>query len=174
MDGDLAGGGPGPRPRQPATGWGFGDSGPTAAAAAVTTGTTSVDDVTKKNKHWDEDDAQDVVIPELDDNANEDITNQVAQPAYVRGSVVRPPTDLDSGMRSQLHVGEDGVDLSILTQALCADHQVKEDDVEWHYETIFTEVAHEITAEMEQAEENAQASPAGGAPAGRDLSAPRR
>lgn len=150
---------PGPRPRnQVGAGWGFGDTSTTTPAptggASTTTPTGMSDD--KKKGHFDGDDDVIPVIPDLEEEAEEDITRQVAAPpppSMAYGANVRSIRELDSQIASrglsQLPTNpEEGVDLAILTQCLCAEHQVFEEDATWDHELIFQEVASDINAEL--------------------------
>merc|ERR1719235_1622306 len=105
-----------------------------------------------KAGHFDNDDDVIPVIPDLEE-AEEDITRQVAAPPIAYSQNVRSIRELDSQISSrglsQLPTNpEEGVDLAILTQCLCAEHQVFEEDSQWDHELIFQEVASDINAEL--------------------------
>jgi len=166
--GDMSGGGgraaPGPRPRnQVGAGWGFGDDSNTnssAPAGGSSTAQSNVmsESVDKKKSHFDGDDDVIPVIPDLEEEAEEDITRQVAAPPIAYSQNVRSIREMDSAISSrglsQLPTTpEEGVDLAILTQCLCAEHQVFEEDSTWDHELIFQEVASDINAEL-NAQEN--------------------
>eukprot|EP00746_Dinoflagellata_sp_MGD_P167223 gnl/MRDRNA2_/MRDRNA2_97675_c0_seq1.p1 gnl/MRDRNA2_/MRDRNA2_97675_c0~~gnl/MRDRNA2_/MRDRNA2_97675_c0_seq1.p1 ORF type:complete len:218 (-),score=57.70 gnl/MRDRNA2_/MRDRNA2_97675_c0_seq1:65-718(-) len=168
--GDMSGGAggraaPGPRPRnQVGAGWGFGDTSNTTSAPAgggggeSTSATPMESAADKKKSHFDGDDDVIPVIPDLEEEAEEDITRQVAAPPIAYSQNVRSIREMDSAISSrglsQLPTTpEEGVDLAILTQCLCAEHQVFEEDSQWDHELIFQEVASDINAEL-NAQEN--------------------
>lgn len=174
--GGEGGGGRRPRPRNVNSGgWGFGDggggfeSGSTAAAGgaageqtgprgfAEDTGSPPRDDPPINKKHMnDDDDGVIPVIPDLEEEAEEDITRQVAAPPVAYNSNLRNVRELDAAQATQsrglsaLQTNpEEGIDLAVLTQKLCGEHQVFEEDVTWDHELIFQEVASEINADLD-------------------------
>mmetsp|Transcript_25951 Transcript_25951/g.59989 ORF Transcript_25951/g.59989 Transcript_25951/m.59989 type:complete len:196 (+) Transcript_25951:68-655(+) len=165
----AAGGGQGrgPRPRAQMGGWGFGDDGDGATGgtvqaqpvATVTTTESSIDN--SKRNHFDGEDEAVPTIPDLEEEAEEDITRQVAAPPTAGPSYsaqpVRAVRELDVGSRgAQLPASpEEGVDLVPLMQCLCAEKQVFETDVAWDHELIFQEVASAINADLTTTEEGA-------------------
>mmetsp|Transcript_68652 Transcript_68652/g.128068 ORF Transcript_68652/g.128068 Transcript_68652/m.128068 type:complete len:190 (-) Transcript_68652:80-649(-) len=163
-DAPPAAGGAGRR-RAPMGGWGFGDDGATGGTvqaqpvAAVTVTTESVDNA--KRNHFDGEDEAVPTIPDLEEEAEEDITRQVAAPPTAGPSYsaqpVRAVRELDVGSRgAQLPASpEEGVDLAPLMQCLCAEKQVFEADVAWDHELIFQEVASAINADLTTTEEGA-------------------
>lgn len=166
--GPNGGGGRGPRPRGVVTGgWGFEDAsggqgpGPGLSAempspAGVPTGGA------QRRGHFDDDDAV-PTIPDLEEEAEDDITRQVAAPPASGGTFsaqpVRSVRELDSALASrgmQLPASpEPGVDLAPLMQCLCSERQVFEPDTTWDPELIFQEVASGINAELTAAEDAA-------------------
>lgn len=162
--GGAGGARPGPRPRAAvASGWGFDEGnadGPLAGGGRTQDPPSPTPVTNQKKGHFDDDDAV-PVIPDLEEEAEEDITRQVAAPP-VAGTVfsaqpVRSVRELDvalSSRASQLPASpEEGVDLAPLMQCLCSERQVFEPDVTWDHEHIFQEVASEINAELTAAED---------------------
>eukprot|EP00927_Polykrikos_kofoidii_P001828 TRINITY_DN10709_c0_g1_i1.p1 TRINITY_DN10709_c0_g1~~TRINITY_DN10709_c0_g1_i1.p1 ORF type:complete len:194 (+),score=43.26 TRINITY_DN10709_c0_g1_i1:157-738(+) len=157
--------GRGPRPRGRG-GWGFeGDSGPGPPARSQDPPSPSSVGA-QRNSHFDRDDDDVPTIPNIEDEAEEDITRQVAAPPTAGGSSfaqpVRSVRELDvamSGRVPQLPASpEEGVDLAPLMHCLCSERQVFEPDVTWDHELIFQEVASAINSDMLAAEENAEES----------------
>jgi len=158
---------PGPRPRGAvAGGWGFGDdgdNGPAANANRLTPDPPSPDSKggNRGRGHFDADDEVVPTIPDLEEEAEEDITRQVAAPPSAgtnfTAQPVRSVRELDvalSSHTSQLPASpEEGVDLAPLMQCLCSERQVFEPDQTWDHELIFQEVASGINAELSAAED---------------------
>lgn len=152
------GGGRGPRPRGPVTGgWGFDDGaqgGPRMSAEPPSPPQRG------HKGHFEEDDEAVPTIPDLEEEAEEDITRQVAAPPVAAPSLappVRTVRELDGALNSrgtQLPTSpEEGVDLAPLMQCLCSDRQVFEQDSTWDHELIFQEVASAINQDMTGDEE---------------------
>eukprot|EP00927_Polykrikos_kofoidii_P018490 TRINITY_DN18576_c0_g1_i1.p1 TRINITY_DN18576_c0_g1~~TRINITY_DN18576_c0_g1_i1.p1 ORF type:complete len:192 (-),score=43.46 TRINITY_DN18576_c0_g1_i1:69-644(-) len=163
--GESSFGGRGPRPRGRG-GWGFeGDNGPSGTPAR-TQDPPSPSSVGAQRNHFDRDDDEVPTIPNIEDEAEEDITRQVAAPPTAGGTLFSQPVksvrDLDvamSGRAPQLPASpEEGVDLAPLMHCLCSERQVFEADVTWDHELIFQEVASAINNDMLAAEENAEES----------------
>mmetsp|Transcript_16485 Transcript_16485/g.32222 ORF Transcript_16485/g.32222 Transcript_16485/m.32222 type:complete len:189 (-) Transcript_16485:93-659(-) len=163
-DGRRGAGGRGPRPRGAVTGgWGF-ESGADGGSAAPGS-RLSVDLPSPhgpKKSHFDDDD--DIQpIPDLEEEAEEDITRQVAAPPQTGTALsqpVRSVRELDvalSSRASQLPASpEEGVDLAPLMQCLCSERQVFEADVTWEPELIFQEVASAINADLTASQEGGE------------------
>eukprot|EP00450_Noctiluca_scintillans_P036232 CAMPEP_0194541314 /NCGR_PEP_ID=MMETSP0253-20130528/81994_1 /TAXON_ID=2966 /ORGANISM="Noctiluca scintillans" /LENGTH=182 /DNA_ID=CAMNT_0039387787 /DNA_START=51 /DNA_END=599 /DNA_ORIENTATION=+ len=148
-------GGRGPRPRGAVTGgWGFEGGGTPVRMSAE-----PVSPVGKKKGHFDEDDEGVPTIPDLEEEADEDITRMVAAPPSQAtfAQPVRVLRELDVaavGRGSQLPATpEEGVDLAPLMQCLCPEEQVFEPDSMWDHELIFQEVASAINADCQTVEE---------------------
>jgi hypothetical protein len=161
----------GPRPRGAVTGgWGFDSADGDAPQPQPVSRTTAEppspisDRNNNKKGHFDGDDDVVPTIPDLEEEAEEDITRQVAAPptsgtAYTQP--VRSVRELDvalsggpGGRATQLPASpEEGVDLASLMQCLCSERQVFEADANWDHELIFQEVARAINADLAAAEE---------------------
>eukprot|EP00931_Biecheleriopsis_adriatica_P088217 TRINITY_DN62589_c0_g1_i1.p1 TRINITY_DN62589_c0_g1~~TRINITY_DN62589_c0_g1_i1.p1 ORF type:complete len:179 (-),score=46.33 TRINITY_DN62589_c0_g1_i1:77-613(-) len=158
-----AGGGRGPRPRGAVTGgWGFEDAeGGTSSGPRMSAEPPSPQAGNNRRGHFD-DDGDDAVptIPDLEEEAEEDITRQVAAPPTAATSLAQPVRsvrELEGALNSrgtQLPTTpEDGVDLAPLMQCLCSDRQVFEQDSTWDHELIFQEVASAINQDLLAGEE---------------------
>mmetsp|Transcript_28 Transcript_28/g.53 ORF Transcript_28/g.53 Transcript_28/m.53 type:complete len:237 (-) Transcript_28:460-1170(-) len=94
------------------------------------------------------------IIPDLEEELEEDITRQVAAPPRVRNNRVQTIKELDTEIKFSLPAaGESGIDLSILTQTLSPQDQVVEEDVEWKFDELLAEVSADIQAEEDRKEE---------------------
>mmetsp|Transcript_69781 Transcript_69781/g.161450 ORF Transcript_69781/g.161450 Transcript_69781/m.161450 type:complete len:192 (+) Transcript_69781:67-642(+) len=153
----------GPRPRGAMTGgWGFeGDGG--AGGGGAVGGRLSVEPPSPAGaggRHFDGDDDVVPTIPDLEEEAEEDITRQVAAPPTAGATYhqpVRSVRELDTALSSrasQLPASpEEGVDLAPLMQCLCSERQVFEADTTWDHELIFQEVASAINSDLTVHEE---------------------
>merc|ERR1712217_189948 len=113
-----------------------------------------------RSSHFDNDDNDVPVIPDLEEEAEEDITRQVAAPPTAGQNFTQPVRsvrELDVALSSratQLPASpEEGVDLAPLMQCLCSERQVFEPDVTWDHEQIFQEVSSAINQDLNSNEE---------------------
>lgn len=114
-------------------------------------------------RHFEGDDDAVPTIPDLEEEAEEDITRQVAAPPVAPAHHLQPVRsirELDTALNNrapQLPASpEEGVDLAPLMQCLCSERQVFEQDNTWDHELIFQEVASAINADLLAAEEGAE------------------
>ncbi|XP_040416462.1 intraflagellar transport protein 43 homolog isoform X2 [Cygnus olor] len=91
------------------------------------------------------------VIPDLEEVQEEDLAMQVAAPPSVQVNRVMTYYDLDKDLMKfaafQTLDGE--VDLKLLTKVLAPEHELREDDVSWDWDHLFTEVSSELVTEWE-------------------------
>ncbi|KFM08522.1 Intraflagellar transport protein 43, partial [Aptenodytes forsteri] len=91
------------------------------------------------------------VIPDLEEVQEEDLAMQVAAPPSVQVNRVLTYHDLDKDLMKyaafQTLDGE--VDLKLLTKVLAPEHEVREDDVSWNWDHVFTEVSSELVTEWD-------------------------
>ncbi|XP_032044329.1 intraflagellar transport protein 43 homolog isoform X4 [Aythya fuligula] len=91
------------------------------------------------------------VIPDLEEVQEEDLAMQVAAPPSVQVNRVMTYHDLDKDLMKfaafQTLDGE--VDLKLLTKVLAPEHELREDDVTWDWDHLFTEVSSELVTEWE-------------------------
>lgn len=156
--GGGGGGGRGPRPRGMTGGWGFDDDGGGGGQRVMREPDPPTPDVKGsggKHSHFDGDDDAVPTIPDLEEEAEEDITRQVAAPpsaGMLSHQPVRSIRELDTALQSratQLPASpEEGVDLAPLMQCLCSERQVFESDQTWDPELMFQEVGSDINAEI--------------------------
>lgn len=152
---DLGGGG-GPtggrrsvdRPQVKAAtgGWGFdGGNDDAPAPAPVRVDTRASQGGGGGRNHWN-DDVEEQVIPELEDELQEDITTKVAAPPVHRSVNLQGARELNQGVSApMLTHGDEDIDLAILWQHLCTEKQVTEADLPWENEALFQEVSSEVT-----------------------------
>jgi len=100
----------------------------------------------------DDDGDEILIIPDLEEEAEEDITTQVAQAP--RNLTRRLPglRELDAELKFAIPSGL-GVDLSVLTTTLVPPDMVSEDDTTWEFDALLQEVTQEFIAESERAAE---------------------
>uniref|UniRef100_A0A3B3DVT5 Intraflagellar transport 43 n=1 Tax=Oryzias melastigma TaxID=30732 RepID=A0A3B3DVT5_ORYME len=94
------------------------------------------------------------VIPDLDEVQEEDLTMQVAVPPSIHVSQVMTYRDLDNDLKhySAFQTLDGEIDLKLLTKVLAPEQEVKEDDVSWDWDHLFTEVSSELLIEWDQGE----------------------
>ncbi|XP_025907654.1 intraflagellar transport protein 43 homolog [Nothoprocta perdicaria] len=98
------------------------------------------------------DDGGDIpVIPDLEEVQEEDLAMQVAAPPSVQVNRVLTYHDLDKDLMKyaafQTLDGE--VDLKLLTKVLAPEQELREDDVGWDWDHLFTEVSSELVTEWD-------------------------
>ncbi|XP_009673966.2 intraflagellar transport protein 43 homolog isoform X1 [Struthio camelus] len=98
------------------------------------------------------DDGGDIpVIPDLEEVQEEDLAMQVAAPPSVQVNRVLTYHDLDKDLMKyaafQTLDGE--VDLKLLTKVLAPEQELREDDVSWDWDHLFTEVSSELVTEWD-------------------------
>nr|XP_009938100.1 PREDICTED: intraflagellar transport protein 43 homolog [Opisthocomus hoazin] len=98
------------------------------------------------------DDGGDIpVIPDLEEVQEEDLAMQVAAPPSVQVNRVLTYHDLDKDLMKyaafQTLDGE--VDLKLLTKVLAPEHELREEDVSWDWDHLFTEVSSELVTEWD-------------------------
>ena len=106
-----------------------------------------------KNRHFDDDDDDDAglnLIPDLDEEQEEDVTRQVAVAPALKTSRVPTIEELDAEIDLALpSASEIGIDLTALQKFLSPKEQVQEEDVPWDYEHEVGKLASEMQAEID-------------------------
>ncbi|XP_037097677.1 intraflagellar transport protein 43 homolog isoform X2 [Syngnathus acus] len=107
-----------------------------------------------------DDDGDIPVIPDLDEVQEEDLNMQVAAPPSVQVNRVMTYRDLDNDLKyySAFQTLDGEIDLKLLTKILSPEQEVKEEDVLWDWDHLFTEVSSELLMEWDQGESDEQAS----------------
>ena len=100
------------------------------------------------------DDGDMPVIPDLDDNNDEDdMTAQIAAPPSLKVGRVQTINELDrdlqkfSGFYSAMDEADRNMNLKLLTKALAPQEDIQEDDKPWVWDRLFTEVSSALQAE---------------------------
>ncbi|XP_026212517.1 intraflagellar transport protein 43 homolog isoform X2 [Anabas testudineus] len=99
------------------------------------------------------------VIPDLEEVQEEDLTMQVAAPPSIQVNRVMTYRDLDNDLKyySAFQTLDGEIDLKLLTKVLAPEQEVKEDDVSWDWDHLFTEVSSELLIEWDQGDSEEQA-----------------
>ncbi|KAK7076984.1 Intraflagellar transport protein 43 [Halocaridina rubra] len=93
-------------------------------------------------------------IPDLDEVVEEDFTQQVAQAPSVAVNRVATYKELDSDLlRHAAFSTLDDIDLRLLTNCLANEADIREPDIEWKWDTIFTEISSELRNEWDPSED---------------------
>ncbi|XP_055496262.1 intraflagellar transport protein 43 homolog [Leucoraja erinacea] len=101
----------------------------------------------------DSDDDGDIpVIPDLEEVEEEDLAMQVAAPPSVQVNRVLTYRDLDNDLMKYgaFHTLDGDIDLKLLSRVLSAEQEVREEDVCWAWDQLFTEVSSELLTESEE------------------------
>ncbi|KAM5273588.1 intraflagellar transport protein 43 homolog [Ctenodactylus gundi] len=99
------------------------------------------------------DDGGDIpVIPDLEEIQEEDFVLQVASPPSVQVNRVMTYRDLDNDLMkySAFQTLDGEIDLKLLTKVLAPEQEVREDDVGWDWDHLYTEVSSELLSEWDQ------------------------
>ena len=104
------------------------------------------------------------VIPDLeDDQAREDITQQVAAAPKNITRRVQSLAELEKDMQYALPAANTGLDLGLLTSALCPQTLVMEADERWEFSALLEVVSQELHTEQEAREADKAAADAAAA-----------
>ncbi|KAM9354802.1 LOW QUALITY PROTEIN: intraflagellar transport protein 43 homolog A-like [Pholidichthys leucotaenia] len=93
------------------------------------------------------------VIPDLEE-VEEDLTMQIVAPPSIQLNRVMTYQDLDNDLKyySAFQTLDGEIDLKLLTKVLAPEQEVKEEDVRWDWDHLFTDVSSELMNEWEQGE----------------------
>lgn len=96
------------------------------------------------------------VIPDLEEQQDEDMTTKVAIAPNVAVNRVATYRELDHDLQKQAAflTLDNEIDLKLLTKSLSADADLFEEDKPWDWDRLFTEVTSELFVQTEQTEEN--------------------
>ncbi|KAG8514368.1 Intraflagellar transport protein 43, partial [Galemys pyrenaicus] len=91
------------------------------------------------------------VIPDLEDVQEEDFVLQVAAPPSIQVNRVMTYRDLDNDLMkySAFQTLDGEIDLKLLTKVLAPEHEVREDDISWDWDRLYTEVSSELLTEWD-------------------------
>uniref|UniRef100_A0A3P9HBL4 Intraflagellar transport 43 n=1 Tax=Oryzias latipes TaxID=8090 RepID=A0A3P9HBL4_ORYLA len=147
--------GPPPKPARRQGGWAEESSGSGSAKSSRRHTENFEDHRLRPQTPKGSDDEGDIpVIPDLDEVQEEDLTMQVAVPPSIHVSQVMTYRDLDNDLKhySAFQTLDGEIDLKLLTKVLAPEQEVKEDDVSWDWDHLFTEVSSELLIEWDQGE----------------------
>jgi len=98
------------------------------------------------------------VIPELEDQNEEDMSGQVAFAPNVAVNRVATYRELDNDLLRQaaFQVLDNEIDLKLLTKCLSPMEDLIEEDRPWDWDRLFTEVSSELTTEWEKNNEDGE------------------
>ncbi|EHB04801.1 hypothetical protein GW7_03512 [Heterocephalus glaber] len=91
------------------------------------------------------------IIPDLEEVQEEDFVLQVASPPSVQVNRVMTYRDLDNDLMkySAFQTLDGEIDLKLLTKVLVPEHEVREEDVGWDWDHLYTEVSSELLSEWD-------------------------
>ncbi|CAL4246673.1 unnamed protein product, partial [Meganyctiphanes norvegica] len=89
------------------------------------------------------------IIPDLDEVVEEDFAQQVAHAPSVTVNRVTTYKELDTPLRHAAFSTLDDIDLRMLTNCLSSEAEIREPDIEWKWDAIFTEVSSDLRTEWE-------------------------
>ncbi|XP_008305514.1 intraflagellar transport protein 43 homolog isoform X2 [Cynoglossus semilaevis] len=152
---------PPPKPARRQGGWAEESSGSGSAKASRRPAAENLEDrrLQPQTPQGSDDEGDIPVIPDLDEVQEEDLTMQVAAPPSVQVNRVMTYRDLDNDLKyySAFQTLDGEIDLKLLTKVLAPEQEVKEDDVSWDWDHLFTEVSSELLMEWDQGENEDQA-----------------
>ncbi|XP_072222031.1 intraflagellar transport protein 43 homolog [Leuresthes tenuis] len=148
--------GPPPKPARRQGGWAEESSGSGSAKTARRPAAEDLEDrrLRPQTPQGSDDEGDIPVIPDLEEVQEEDLTMQVAIPPSIQVNRVMTYRDLDNDLKhySAFQTLDGEIDLKLLTKVLAPEQEVKEDDVGWDWDHLFTEVSSELLMEWDQGE----------------------
>ncbi|KAK1793244.1 hypothetical protein P4O66_011632 [Electrophorus voltai] len=152
----ITGEGPPPKPPRRQGGWAEETTGTGSARSGRRQGAEEVEDqrLRPQTPEGSDDESDIPVIPDLDEVQEEDLTMQVAAPPSIQVNRVMTYRDLDNDLMkySAFQTLDGEIDLKLLTKVLAPEQEVREEDVVWDWDHLFTEVSSELQTEWEQGE----------------------
>ncbi|KAG8448960.1 hypothetical protein GDO86_015868 [Hymenochirus boettgeri] len=147
-------------------GWADDSYGPSKSAKRMA---EDLEDSRLKQQSLDEsDEGGDIpVIPDLEDVQEEDLALQVASPPSIQVNRVMTYRDLDNDLtrHAAFQTLDGDIDLKLLTKVLSPEPDVREENVRWDWDLLFTEVSSELITEWDlgnvEKEDMLKASPLG-------------
>ncbi|XP_063355896.1 intraflagellar transport protein 43 homolog isoform X2 [Pelmatolapia mariae] len=151
-----AGEGPPPKPARRQGGWAEDSSGSGSAKSSRRPAAEDFEDrrLRPQTPQGSDDEGDIPTIPDLDEVQEEDLTMQIAAPPCVQVNRVMTYRDLDNDLKnySAFQTLDGEIDLKLLTKVLAPEQEVREDDVSWEWDHLFTEVSSELLMEWDQGE----------------------
>eukprot|EP00640_Fibrocapsa_japonica_P002972 CAMPEP_0113945014 /NCGR_PEP_ID=MMETSP1339-20121228/38433_1 /TAXON_ID=94617 /ORGANISM="Fibrocapsa japonica" /LENGTH=263 /DNA_ID=CAMNT_0000950403 /DNA_START=224 /DNA_END=1015 /DNA_ORIENTATION=- /assembly_acc=CAM_ASM_000762 len=135
-------------------GWGSPNA-KTEAGADSTSANNENDEAEKKNEgrrraRWDDEATELIIIPDMDEEAEEDITTKVAAAPRNTAKRVQSLRELEHDLKMTVTSSANGIDLSLLTAHLVPAQQLQEEDITWDFDALLQEVTQEFNAEAEK------------------------
>ncbi|KAG9268794.1 intraflagellar transport protein 43 homolog isoform X2 [Astyanax mexicanus] len=156
----ATGEGPPPKPPRRQGGWAEETTGTGSAKSGRRQGAEEVEDrrLRPQTPEGSDDESDIPVIPDLDEVQEEDLTMQVAAPPSIQVNRVMTYRDLDNDLMkySAFQTLDGEIDLKLLTKVLAPEQEVREEDVGWDWDHLFTEVSSELQTEWDQGEREDQ------------------
>ncbi|KAL7872989.1 hypothetical protein AOLI_G00120600 [Acnodon oligacanthus] len=156
----TTGEGPPPKPPRRQGGWAEETTGSGSAKSGRRQGAEEVEDrrLRPQTPEGSDDESDIPVIPDLDEVQEEDLTMQVAAPPSIQVNRVMTYRDLDNDLMkySAFQTLDGEIDLKLLTKVLAPEQEVREEDVGWDWDHLFTEVSSELQTEWDQGEREEQ------------------
>ncbi|XP_029900401.1 intraflagellar transport protein 43 homolog isoform X2 [Myripristis murdjan] len=153
--------GPPPKPARRQGGWAEESSGSGSAKSSRRPAAEDLEDrrLQPQTPQGSDDEGDIPVIPDLEDVQEEDLTMQVAAPPSIQVNRVMTYRDLDNDLKyySAFQTLDGEIDLKLLTKVLAPEQEVREEDVGWDWDHLFTEVSSELLTEWDQGENEEQA-----------------
>ncbi|XP_005742757.1 intraflagellar transport protein 43 homolog isoform X4 [Pundamilia nyererei] len=148
--------GPPPKPARRQGGWAEDSSGSGSAKSSRRPAAEDLEDrrLRPQTPQGSDDEGDIPTIPDLDEVQEEDLTMQIAAPPCVQVNRVMTYRDLDNDLKnySAFQTLDGEIDLKLLTKVLAPEQEVREDDVSWEWDHLFTEVSSELLMEWDQGE----------------------
>ncbi|XP_032356230.1 intraflagellar transport protein 43 homolog isoform X1 [Etheostoma spectabile] len=153
--------GPPPKPARRQGGWAEESSGSGSAKSSRRPAAEDLEDrrLRPQTPQGSDDEGDIPVIPDLEEVQEEDLTMQIAAPPSIQVNRVMTYRDLDNDLKhySAFQTLDGEIDLKLLTKVLAPEQEVKEDDVSWDWDHLFTEVSSELLMEWDQGESEEKA-----------------
>ncbi|CAM9582861.1 unnamed protein product [Phaeothamnion confervicola] len=102
--------------------------------------------------HFEEDDTGIMLIPDLEEGADDDIMTQIAKAPKNTTRKVQSLRELDHEIRHTVASAAEGLDLSLLTRDLVPLAMLREDDTAWEFDALLQEVTQEFHRDTDRAE----------------------
>uniref|UniRef100_A0A8C6T7M4 Intraflagellar transport 43 n=1 Tax=Neogobius melanostomus TaxID=47308 RepID=A0A8C6T7M4_9GOBI len=152
----ASGEGPPAKPTRRQGGWAEESSGSGSAKSSRRPAAEDLEDrrLRPQTPEGSDDEGDIPVIPDLDEVQEEDLTMQIAAPPSIQVNRVMTYRDLDNDLKvySAFQTLDGEIDLRLLTKVLAPEQEVKEEDVSWDWDHLFTEVSSELLMEWDQGE----------------------
>ncbi|KAI7804241.1 intraflagellar transport protein 43 homolog [Triplophysa rosa] len=152
--------GPPPKPARRQGGWAEESTGTGSAKSARRFAAEDLEDrrLRPQTPEGSDNEGDIPVIPDLEEVQEEDLSMQIAAPPSIQVNRVMTYRDLDMDLMkySAFQTLDGEIDLKLLTKVLAPEQEVREEDVGWDWDHLFTEVSSELQTEWDQGERDEQ------------------